>query len=180
MKSVYGSIPYALKICVTDEALQAVKGLEGNYVKMFRCLDDKFDNARKIVDLVIRDLKSLKRVSDGDSKGFIKMDDQVEQCWLDLKRVNLSSELNTAHVVCHIEKVLPPGQKREYVIKAEEVSNTADLFPNLLELLQKEKRVLEYMNSSVRTSSVDKAMMYNVNLACDSDAESDLVNLVKK
>lgn len=180
VKSMYGTDPYALKMCLGGEALQAVKGSEGNYEEMFKRLDDKFGNSRKIVDLVISDLKSLKK-TDGDTKGFIKMVDQVEQCWLDFKKVNLADELNTANVVSHIEKVLPSLQKREWVIKAEEVSVTSELFPELLKFLQKERRVLEYMNSNIRNSSAEnKVLVHNVNGTFENNTDSDLVKLVKK
>ena len=181
VKSTYGTDPYALKMCLSGEALQAVKGSEGNYEEMFQRLDDKFGNSRKIVDLVISDLKSLRKISDGDTKGFIKMVDQVEQCWLDLKNVNLSDELNTANVVSHIEKVLPSLQKREWVIKAEEVSVTSKLFPELLKFLQKERKVLEYMNSNVRNSSGDnKVTIHNINSTFENNTDLDLVKLVQK
>ena len=177
---MYGTDPYALKMCLSGEALQAVKGSEGNYDEMLQRLDDKFGNSRKIVDLVISDLKSLKKISDGDTKGFIKMVDQVEQCWLDLKKVNLSDELNTANGVSHIEKVLPSLQKRELVIKAE-VSVTSKLFPELLKFLQKERKVLEYMNSNVRNSSGDnKVTVHNVNSTFETNTDLDLVKLEKK
>ncbi|XP_037793617.1 uncharacterized protein LOC119589114 [Penaeus monodon] len=140
VQSEYGADPYALKMCLGGEALQTIKGSEGNYDEMFKRLDDKFGNPRKIVDLVISDLKSLRKISDGDTKGFVKMVDQVEQCWLDLKRVNLSDELNTANVVSHIEKILPSLQKREWVIKASDISVTGELFSELLGFLQKERK----------------------------------------
>lgn len=178
--SVYGTDPYALKMCLGGEALQAIKGSEGDYDEMFQRLDDKFGNSRKIVDSVVSDLKSLKKISDGDAKGFIKMVDQVEQCWLDLKKVNLSNELNTANVVSHVEKILPPLQKREWVIKADEITVTSNLFPELLKFLQKERKVLEYMNSNIRNSGSDKATVHSVNSTVENDTESDLVKLVKK
>ena len=34
----------------------------------------------------------------------------VEICWLDLKRVKLESEMNTATMISQIEKLLPPSQ----------------------------------------------------------------------
>ncbi|XP_064115038.1 neurofilament medium polypeptide-like [Macrobrachium nipponense] len=61
------------------EALQAVKGSEGNYDEMIQRLDDKFGDSRKIVDFVVGELRSLKKIYDDDTKGFIKMVDQVEQ-----------------------------------------------------------------------------------------------------
>ncbi|XP_068229430.1 uncharacterized protein [Palaemon carinicauda] len=179
VKSIYGTDPYALKMCLGGEALQAVKGSEGNYDEMIQRLDDKFGNPRKIVDLVVGELRSLKKIYDNDTKGFIKMVDQVEQCWLDLKKVNLSDELNSANVVSHIEKVLPSLQKREWVIKADEVSVTSNLFPELLKFLQKERKILEYMNSNVRSSGSDnKATVHHVDSTVENGSE--LIKLVKQ
>ena len=76
-------------MCLSGDALQTVRGAEGNYQEMIQRLDDKFGNVRKVVDLVISDLKALKRINEGDTKGFIRMVDQVEQCWLDLKKFKL-------------------------------------------------------------------------------------------
>ncbi|KAK4325374.1 hypothetical protein Pmani_004053 [Petrolisthes manimaculis] len=113
VKSVYGEDAYALKMCLSGDALQTVKGVEGNYIEMMQRLDDKYGNMRKVMDLVISDLKALKKINEGDTKGFVKLVDQVEQCWLDLKNINLEEELNTANVISHIERVLPNLQKRE-------------------------------------------------------------------
>lgn len=180
VKSVYGEDAYALKMCLGGDALQTVRGTEGNYKEMFQRLDDKFGNARKVVDMVISDLKALKRINEGDTKSFVKMVDQVEQCWLDLKSVSLEEELNTANVVSHIEKVLPTLQKREWVIEAEKVHATNDLFPTLLKFLQKERRILEYMSSSVRTGGTDKISVHHVNNSSNSVMESEVVNLIKQ
>ena len=78
-----GTDLYALKMCLSGETLQAIKGSEGNYDEMSQRLDGIFGNSRKIMNLVISDLKSLKKISDSDTKEFVKMADQVEQCWLD-------------------------------------------------------------------------------------------------
>lgn len=180
VKGAYGADPYALKMCLSGDALQTIRGAEGNYDEMFERLDDKYGNARKIVDLVIGDLKCLRKISDGNTKDFIKMVDQVEQCSLDLKKVNLSDELNTANVVSNIERVLPSLQKREWVKRAETVSTTNQLFPELLKFLKEEKRVLEYMNSNVRISNGDEVSVHSVNNTSGNGAESDLLNLVRK
>lgn len=179
VKKAYGADPYALKMCLSGDALQTVRGVEGSYDEMFGRLDDKYGNARKIVDIVIGDLKCLRKISDGDTQGFIKMVDQVEQCSLDLGKVNLSNELNTANVVSHIERVLPSLQKREWVMIAETVSNTSQLFPELLKFLKREKKVLEYMNSNVR-SSTDEVLVHSVSNTLGNGTDSELLNLVRK
>ena len=130
---------------------------------------------------VISDVKALKRINEGDTKGFVRMFDQVEQCWLDLKKnINLEEELNTANVVSHIERVLPTLQKREWVIRAEEVLATRDLFPTLLKFLQKERKVLEYMNSSIRTTGTEKASVHRVSNESNSIMELEVLTLIKQ
>ena len=57
------------------------------------------------------------------------------------------------------------------------MSATSKLFP---EFLQKEKKVLEYMDSSVRTSNDDKATVHKVNSTLENTTNSDLLNLLKK
>lgn len=52
VKSVYGPDPYALKMWVGGDTLQTVRGAKGNSEEIFERLDDKNENARKIVDLV--------------------------------------------------------------------------------------------------------------------------------
>ena len=56
VRSVYGEDAYALKMCLSSDGLQTIRGTEGNYEEMMQLLDDKFGNARKVVDLVISDL----------------------------------------------------------------------------------------------------------------------------
>lgn len=91
---------------------------------MFKRLNDHYGGSRKIVVSVVSELKTLKAVHEGDNKGFIRMVEKVEQCWCDLKRVNLQSEMNTAYIVSMVEKTLPPLQKREWVMKSREISAT--------------------------------------------------------
>lgn len=54
-------------------------------------------------------------------------------------------------------------QKREWVILAESITNPDQIFDELLKFLLREKRVLEYMDSSIRmTTNVDKSDVHNV------------------
>ena len=70
VKNVYGADPYALRMCLSGDALQTVRGAESNYDEMFQRLDDKYGNARKIVDLVISDIKCLRKIIDGDTEFY--------------------------------------------------------------------------------------------------------------
>ncbi|KAK4324215.1 hypothetical protein Pmani_005217 [Petrolisthes manimaculis] len=186
MNDSFGKDPFALKQCLSGDALKAVKGVETDYDQMFKRLDEKYGNCRKIVDVVLCDLKSLRKISDGDSKGFVKMVEKVERCWLDLKRMNLASEMNTSNTVSHIEKILPMTQKREWVILAEDITDPQKIFEELLEFLLKEKRVLEYMDSSIRsTVSLEKVNIHSINGSHGPDlgvpnGSCEIVEAIKK
>lgn len=86
MECTFSKDPYALRSCLSGEALMAVRGVENDYDEMFKRLDEKFGDNRKLVDAVISDLKSLKPIKDGDNKGFVKMVEKIERCWLDMRR----------------------------------------------------------------------------------------------
>lgn len=75
--------------------------------------------------------------------------------------MGMGCEMNDSNMVSNIEKLLPPTQKREWVILAEGLADTGKLFESLLEVLLREKR--EYMNSSVRLGSSNiKAQTQNM------------------
>ncbi|KAK3882458.1 hypothetical protein Pcinc_013165 [Petrolisthes cinctipes] len=156
IQNSFGKDPYALKQCLTGDALKTVKGVENDYELMIKRLDDKYGNSRKVVDMVLCDLKALKKIPEGDSKEFLKAVDKIETCWLDLKKMNLTAEMNTSNMVSHIEKILPSTQKREWVIVAENIANSDQIFPELLKFLLREKRVLEYMDSGIRRTGTSE------------------------
>lgn len=182
MKDSFGKDPFALKQCLTGEALKTVKGVETDYDEMFKRLNERYGNSRKIVDVVLCDLKTLRKLADGDTKGFVKMVEKVERCWLDLKRMNLTAEMKTSNTVSHIEKTLPMTQKREWVLLAEDITDPDKIFDELLKFLLKEKRVLEYMESSIRvTGNADRSNVHNVtgSLTSDLGAQGDSGDIIK-
>lgn len=78
IQSRYEKDPFALKQCLSGQVLNCVTGCKNNYDEMLKRLDDRFDKSRKIVDLVVNELKLLKKLSDSDSRGFIKMVETVD------------------------------------------------------------------------------------------------------
>ncbi|CAC5421180.1 unnamed protein product [Mytilus coruscus] len=88
--------PYALKQCLSGEALTVVNGVDNDFEEMFRRLDMKYGRAEKLIDHILNELKRLKKVQEGDNMKFISVVETVEKCWLDLKRMNLEAEMNTA------------------------------------------------------------------------------------
>jgi hypothetical protein len=84
---------------------------------MFRRLDLKYGRPEQLADNILSELKGLQNIQEGDHMKFISMVETVETCWLDLKRIKLESEMNTAPMISEIEKLLPPLQKREWALR---------------------------------------------------------------
>ena len=150
MKGSFHKDPYALRSCLSGPALSVVQGVENDYDKMFKRLDDKFGDSCKLVDTILCDLKTIKPIGEGDTKSFIRVVEKLERCWLDMKRMSLEKEMNTTSMVSFIEKIMPSTQKREWVLWSEQYRNSGNLFEKLLEFLLRERKVMEYMDSSVR------------------------------
>ncbi|CAC5426341.1 unnamed protein product [Mytilus coruscus] len=90
-------------------------------------LDMKYGRAEKLIDHILNELKRLKKVQEGDNMKFISLVETVEKCWLDLKRMNLEAEMNTATMlrlsgqditlsVTKVGNVTEHVQSKEYVI----------------------------------------------------------------
>ena len=151
MTQNYGKDAYVLRSCLIGSALETVKGVEDNFDEMFYRLDTTYGDPRKFVDVVVQELKSIRPIPDGDSKKFIDMANVIERCWLDLRRMDLSEEMNTVTMVSMVERLLPPTQKREWILKIDSnVKTSKNMFEDLLQYILQEKRVIEYMNHDVR------------------------------
>ena len=152
MTSHYGKDAYALRSCLSGSALNAVKGVEDDFDEMFHRLDNMYGDPRKFVDSVVQELKTLKPIAEGDTKHFLSAVNVIEHCWLDLKRMNLVNEMNTVTIVSMIERLMPPTQKREWILKMDSRDHASknNMFEELLQYLLQEKRVIEYMEHDVR------------------------------
>ena len=183
MISAYGKDPYALRSCLGGPALQIIRGVEDDYDKIFERLDNVYGDSRKFIDSIIHDIKSIRPINDGDSKKFIAMVDVIERCWLDLKRMDLSEEMDTVAMVSMIEKLLPPVQKREWIIQVDSKNFTSKgMFEELLNYLLREKRVIEYTEHDLRADKsrvIHQTIMDQSNQPSSSSADSQpLINYV--
>lgn len=176
MQSSYGKDPFVLKQCLSGEALETVRGTDYDFDKMFERLDATFSNSRRVIDVVVQDIRRIVPISEGDSVSFIKMVDKIEQSFLYLDQLGLASELNTANMTSQIEKLLPPTQKREWVKLAETVQ-TSDLFGQLLKYLLGEKKSMKYLNASVRNNDSVKAKVNYVQ-SYDKEKESEVMKKI--
>ncbi|XP_045127294.1 uncharacterized protein LOC123513898 [Portunus trituberculatus] len=180
MESSFRKDPYALRSCLSGAALDAVQGVENDYDKMFNRLDEKFGDNCKLVDTLLCDLKSTKPINEGDIKGFVRMVEKFERCWLDMRRMNLEREMNTVNMVSFVERIMPGTQRREWVIWSEKYRNSTDLFERLMEFLLREKRVLEYMDSSVRCNASNKICHNAISQVDKEGSDGGMTSIIKK
>ena len=110
MSSRYGNDPFVLKKCLSGDAEVTVRGVEDSFTEMFKRLDDEYGRPEKLVDCVMSELRKITYVPDGNAAKFIAMVETVEKCWLDLSKMSLQSEMDTAVMVSQVEKLLPPLQ----------------------------------------------------------------------
>ena len=158
VETQYGKDPFTLMQCLSGEAEKHVRPVEEDYDEMMNRLQTKYGSDEKQVDVILKDLKNLKRVPDGDHKALHKMIETVENCWLDLKRMKLESEMDTTSMLSAIEKLLPEVQKREWTLLKPSYSSLSpsnvergpSKFQNLLTFLTKEKSAIEYMSDDLR------------------------------
>ena len=120
MAKFYGEDAFALKSCLTGDALQLVQPVDDDYREMFKRLDFRYGRPEKLVDTVLNELKNLKKVEEHDSKKFVQMVDIVERCYLDLKKVGMESEMNTASMLGQFEKKLPANRMHEWALLKQE------------------------------------------------------------
>ncbi|XP_042876991.1 uncharacterized protein LOC122256399 [Penaeus japonicus] len=172
----YGKNPAVLKQCLEGDPLRVIIGCERDYNEMISQLKKEYGEPRKLVDEVINDLKELKCIPDNDEWGFIHMVRKVERCFLDLKKVNLEREMNCVNIVSMIESILPREQKRRWVLRSQDISDSTQYFAELLGFLTAERKVIEYCQSSVR-SERSKRNSLNVNVCRETD--SQLLEMIK-
>ena len=148
MFPTYGTDPFALKKSLTNEALKTVQGVDNNYEEMWKRLELKYGRPERLTDSILSDICKLKNIPDGDHSCFINTVEIIERCYLDLNRVNMDREMNTTTMISEIEKILPPVQKREWILQKKK-HNKFEQFLPLLEFLLEEKTAMEYMQSEL-------------------------------
>ena len=172
----YGQNACALRQCLGEIPKLAIRGCEKSFESIIAKLDQEYGDPRMLVDLVINDLKKFIVVNENDNVGFINMVTIIEQCYLDLKKVDLDKEMNSVTIVSMIEKILPRSVKRDWIKLSDEIIDKSDLFLELLKFLLKEKRVTEYSNSDVRNVKFERSHIHNVSI----NESNELHNTLKQ
>ena len=152
MHPVYGNDAYALRGCLKGNAEKVVRGVEDNYQEMFHRLDKKYGCEEKLVDSVMGELKGLKRIQEGDVSKFVKFVEIVESAWLDLSKMGMQAEMDTAMMISQVEKLLPLIQRREWAIYRQQSDGKQEKgsFKMMMKFLIQEKNAIEYMTDDLR------------------------------
>ena len=185
MIPTYGKDPYALKKCLTGDALRVVHGVDDEFDQMMLRLEDRFGRPKKLVDEILCELRRLKPIPEDDYGKFIELVRTVEDCWLNMVRVNLSDEMSSIAIISQIEKLLPPIQLREWAklkLQPKITIGKKGHFSQLLDFLLQEKRTPEYIRENVRkrTDHFSKGRVNNFELAeKEDDIEDNFAKMEK-
>ena len=137
-------------------------------------LDFKYGRPEKLVDVIVTELKGLKRIGENGMQKFIKMVDIIERCYLDLKRAGLETEMNTATMLSHVEKILPTIQMHKWAIRKQMGESTNFDFQQMLDYLKEERNAMEYIEDDVRHSSIKGKVNAITEVVVDEEGEGSL------
>ena len=82
------SAAYVLKSCIIGSASHIIANVDDNIKEMWVRLDNKFGRPTKLVDMVLKDIKTISAIPDGNDSKFIAFVDIMERGYreLNLKR----------------------------------------------------------------------------------------------
>ena len=152
---------FALKSCLSDELKKEVEAVDDDYTEMWKKLDFKYGRPERVVEAVLSDIKKLQRVSSGDTGGFLHMVDVIENAWLELKRLNMTEEIDNTTMMGQMEMLIPPIQQREWALRKVTESETHS-FSEFLDFLLDEKKAMEYLHHELRNSERESDASINL------------------
>jgi len=166
---------YILKSCLSKEPLEAVKNVDDDLSAMWDRLESKYGRSSILIAEIMKEIKKLSPVKDGDNQSFIKLVNTIEGCYRDLVRIKKESEICNSTIVSLVEEKLPATICNMWSLEVSDQDtkiNDANLFPSLLEFLLKHRRAIEYRSSDLRVAKVSFAAESVVHLAEDKREES--------
>ena len=162
MEKFHGKDPFAIKNCLSGEALIHVQAVDDNYDEMMQRLDFKYGRPEKLVDVVINELKGLKKI-DNDNKRFIQMVDIIEGSYLDLKKLNVQHEMNTTSMLGQFERKMPPTRLHEWALIKQTHLAGESQFEGFLKYIKLQRNAMEYTEKDLRQIPLKG----RINTVCD-------------
>ena len=149
---------FVLKSYLAKNIREEVDNLGEDAVAIWKRLDEKYGNKRKLIDCILADIKKLNAHKNETPSKTLEMINVIEKAYGDLKGLGMEIEMNNSTIVSFIEERLPPEIDMEWINIASAKDNNCSLFPSLLELLQDFKRRIEYKMSDLRRLSETKGL----------------------
>ena len=156
---------FTLRQCLSKVALECVGACEDDVKVMLRKLDDKFGDSCKLVNVIVAEVRGLKRITaNDDTKSLINMVNVIEKGYNDLKLFGLEREFCNATVTCEVESKLSHEVSLAWFRKVydpKSMIDRNDKFQDLLEFLKVERDAREYgyfettkrVNNSIKESN---------------------------
>ena len=94
-----------LKSHLSEKIKDDIRGIAES-VEIWKYLDDKFGDSRKITDTVMNDIKKLPKCNDDKPAEIVKFISVIEKADRDLGFLKMANELDNVIVVTEIEKKL--------------------------------------------------------------------------
>ena len=149
------STPYILKSCLSGEASEVVRNVDDDIGEMWTRLDEKYGRTSIQINAIMKPIKQLKAIQDGDGKRFVELVNIIESSHRDLLRLDIASEISNSTIISEIEQKLPPRIYTTWCLEVSDRHSKIDecnKFPHFLEFLLKHKRAVEYGASELRTT----------------------------
>jgi hypothetical protein len=110
------SASYILKSCLSKEPLEIVKNVDDDLYAMWDRLENKYGRSSLLIAEIMKEIKKLNSIKDGDNKGFIKLVNTIEGCYRDLVRIKKETE------ICNSKIEADRKAKEESELKARRAS----------------------------------------------------------
>ena len=152
-------IAFILRSYLIDEISAEVDSLGDDIDQIWKQLDKKYGDARKLVDAIMSEIKQMPTCSNSDDQRVLEM---INTADCDLKRLDLEKEViqrSNSTIVSIIDERLPEDIQIEWIRivtgdKRDEISR--DKFTSLLKLLLTCRERIEYKLSEIRFVSAKK------------------------
>ena len=151
----HGEVAFVLKNYLSKDVRRDVDMLD-DQEEVWKRLDNKYGNRRKLVDSILTDIKQLKMCNDDQPLKTLAMIEVIEKAYRDLEMLGMTREINNSTIISSIESKLPSEIEKEWIKLAtylDENNPEEDRFPELLKLLVEFKRRLEYKHSELRSAA---------------------------
>ena len=94
--------------------LDTVKNVDHDIDQMWIRLDDKYGEPTKIIDSIMKEVKRLRPLREGEISKFVHFADTRERSYRDLESLSLEREISNASTVSLVEEKLSQEMKLKW------------------------------------------------------------------